>query len=181
MADDRFTSDRSDAGSSRRRALRASNGRTEAAANVANAPVSDAREDGEARRRVESPRNEHSPAALARQLLTDAGLLFRKEIALAASEVSRSIDRTKTGAIAMASAGAVLYAGFLFLLGAAAFALAMVLPLWSAALIVGAATTVVGVILLKAGQSRVSANSFAPDRTIDALRKDSAAMRRQTS
>jgi hypothetical protein len=126
-----------------------------------------------------SRRREHSPAALLRQLLGDAALLFRKEIALAASEVSQSIDSAKTGAISMVSGGAVLYAGFLFLLGAAAFALALVVPTWAAWLIVGAATALVGTIMVRAGKSRVSADSFAPHRAVDALRKDSAAIRRQ--
>ena len=124
-------------------------------------------------------RREHSPAALLRQLLGDAALLFRKEIALAASEVSQSIDSAKTGAISMISGGAVLYAGLLFLLGAATFALALVVPTWAAWLIVGAATALMGTIMVRTGKSRVSANSFAPHRAVDALRKDSAAIRRQ--
>jgi hypothetical protein len=124
-------------------------------------------------------RLDHSPAALLRQLVGETALLFRKEIALAASEVGQSIESAKAGAISLASGGAVLYAGVLFLLGAAAFALALVVPMWAGWLIVGAVTTIVGFMMVQAGKRRVSANSFAPTRTVDALRKDSDAIRRQ--
>jgi len=122
-----------------------------------------------------------STATLLRQLGGDAARLFRKEIALAASEVTESFDRAKTGAISLVSAGAVLYAGVLFLLGGATLALALIVPTWAAWLIVGAATTVVGSMMVQTGKRRLSASSFAPSRTADALRKDSAAIRRQVS
>lgn len=182
MADDTFTNDLENRSEPHRVPPGANGGSAQFAANSANDRASfDAPGLGDAERNSRSRRSEHSPAALLRQLVNEAALLFRKEIALAASEVSQSIDRAKTGAISMVSGGAVLYAGLLFLLGAAALALAMVVPAWAAWLIVGAATTVVGMILVTTGKNRVSANSFTPDRTVDALRKDSVAIRRQMS
>ena len=87
--------------------------------------------------------------------------------------MSQSIDSAKTGAVSLVSGGAVLYAGVLFLLGAAAFALALVVPFWAGWLIVGAATTIVGFIMVQTGKRRFSENGFAPNRAVDALRKDS--------
>jgi len=120
-----------------------------------------------------------SAADLLRQLLGDVTVLLRKELALAGSEISRSVDDAKRGAMSMATGGAVLYAGVLFLLGAVTFWLATKMPAWGAALIVGAIVTIIGFIMLQAGKKRVSASNFTPERTVDSLRKDKDAVRRQ--
>jgi hypothetical protein len=116
---------------------------------------------------------------LLRQLVGDVTVLFRKELALAAAEVGQSVDEAKKGATSLITGGAVLYAGLLFLLGAAAVWIATVLPAWAGPLIVGAATTIVGLIMVLTGKRKVSARSFAPNRAVDSLRKDRNAIRRQ--
>ena len=116
---------------------------------------------------------------LFRQLVGDVAFLFRKELALAAAEVGQSVDEAKKGATSMVTGGAVLYAGLLFLLAAVALWIATMLPAWVAVLIVGAATTIVGLIMVATGKRKVRARSFAPNRTVDSLRKDTHAIRRQ--
>jgi hypothetical protein len=116
---------------------------------------------------------------LLRQLVGDVAVLFRKELALAAAEVGQSVDEAKKGATSMVTGGAVLYAGLLFLLAAVALWLATMLPGWAAALIVGGATAIVGLIMVLTGKRKVRARSFAPNRAVDALRKDKNAIRRQ--
>jgi hypothetical protein len=130
---------------------------------------------------LDAPPDDRSRSAtdLLRQLLSDVTVLLRKELALAGAEVSRSVDQAKHGAISMATGGAVLYAGVLFLLGAVTFWLATRMPAWTAALIVGGIVTIVGFIMLQGGKKRVAANSFTPERTVDSLRKDKDALRRQ--
>ena len=49
-----------------------------------------------------------SATDLLRQLLGDVTVLFRKELALAASEVSHSVDEAKHGVQTMITGGAVL-------------------------------------------------------------------------
>jgi Putative Actinobacterial Holin-X, holin superfamily III len=120
-----------------------------------------------------------SPGELLRQLLGEVTVLFRKELALAASEVSRSVNEAKHGAMGMATGGAVLYAGILFLLGAVTLWLATMMQTWAAALIVGAVVTIVGFIMVQAGKKQMSASDFTPDRTVESLRKDKAAVQRQ--
>lgn len=124
-------------------------------------------------------RSSRSAADLLRQLLGDVAVLFRKELALAASEVGQSVDEAKKGATSMVTGGAVLYAGVLFLLAAIALWLATILPMWAGFVIVGAATTIVGLIMVLTGKKKVAARSFAPRRTADSLRKDKDAIRRQ--
>jgi hypothetical protein len=130
---------------------------------------------------VLDPSRGRSAADLLKQLLGDVTLLFRKELALAASEVSQSVDAAKTGAVSMATGGAVLYAGILFLLGALTLWLATMMASWLAALIVGGVVTVIGLIMVMTGKKRVSASNFKPERTMDSLRKDKNAVERQMS
>lgn len=122
-----------------------------------------------------------SAADLLRQLLGDVTVLLRKELALAGSEISQSVDQAKRGAMSVATGGAVLYAGVLYLLAAVTFWLATKMPAWTAALIVGAIVTVIGAIMLQAGKKHVAASSLTPERTVDSLRKDKDAVRRQMS
>jgi hypothetical protein len=136
---------------------------------------------GSDERRQESGRipSGRSAKDLLRQLVDDVAMLLRKELALAAAEVGQSVDEAKKGATSMVTGGAVLYAGLLFLLAAVALWIATMLPAWMAVLIVGAATTLVGLIMVLTGKRKVRARSFAPNRTVDSLRKDKHAIRRQ--
>jgi uncharacterized membrane protein YqjE len=129
--------------------------------------------------RMQPDERSRSAADLLRQLLADVTVLLRKELALAGAEISHSVDTAKQGAVSMATGGAVLYAGALFLLGAVTLWLATKMPAWTAALIVGAIVTIIGLIMLTAGKKRISASSFTPERTVDSLRKDKDALRRQ--
>jgi uncharacterized membrane protein YqjE len=120
-----------------------------------------------------------SAGDLLRQLLGDVTILFRKELALAASEVSQSVDQAKHGVQGMITGGAVLYAGLLFLLAALTLWLMTMMTAWMAALIVGAGVTLIGILMLAAGKKRMSATSLAPERTLASLRKDKHAVERQ--
>lgn len=120
-----------------------------------------------------------SAGDLLRQLLGEVTVLLRKELALAASEVSQSVDEAKSGATRMATGGAVLYAGLLFLLAAATLWLSTRMELWQSALIVGAVVTIIGFIMLQTGKRHMSAKSFTPERTVRSLRKGKYAVERQ--
>lgn len=122
-----------------------------------------------------------SAGDLLRQLLGDMTVLLRKELALAAAEVTQSVDEAKHGAQSMITGGAVLYAGVLFLLGALTLGLATMMDAWLAALIVGAMVTIVGIVMVSAGKKHVSAASLTPERTMASLRKDKHVVERQVS
>ena len=86
----------------------------------------------------------------------------------------------KTAAGSMLSGGAILHAGIIFLLAAVVIGLAQVMALWLAALIVGGAVTLIGIIMVQAGKKKLEPASFKPERTVDSLRKDKDALRRHT-
>lgn len=124
---------------------------------------------------------EASPMTLVRRLFGETTVLLRKEIALAASEISHAVQDVRQGAVSVAGGGAVLYAGILFLLGAATLGLAEVVAPWLAALIVGGVVTLIGAVMLASGRKKLQPGHFAPRRAVESVRKDREMVRRQTS
>jgi hypothetical protein len=115
---------------------------------------------------------------LLRRLVDDVATLVRKELALATSEISHAVDDAKQGAISMVTGGAVLYLGIVFLLAAVMLALALFMPGWAAALIVGGVVTLIGVVMVMGGKKKMEPSM---KRTGESLRKDRDMIERQTS
>lgn len=114
---------------------------------------------------------------LIRHLIDDLALLFRKELALAGSEVSHSLSDTKKGVSSLISGVVVLNSGYLFLLAAATLGLGQIMELWLAALIVGVVVTVIGLIMVSAGKKKLEPSNLKPTRTMDGLEKDKETVR----
>lgn len=127
----------------------------------------------------QNAREQQSAVGLLRRLLNEFSILFRKEIALAKAEASEALSQAKTGAISMASGGAVLFGGFLVLLAAAVLGLAHVVADWLAALIVGGIVTVVGYVMIQSGKSKLGPEALKLDRTQQALREDKEMVERR--
>jgi fatty acid desaturase len=119
-------------------------------------------------------RQTESIKSLLRRLADNTTTLFSKEIAVARSEFTHAIDEAKRGAASLATGGAVLLAGFLFLLGAGAIALANVMPPWLAYLLVGAVVAVIGLIMVGAGRKKMQPSSAKMARTRESLQRDKA-------
>lgn len=118
-----------------------------------------------------------SVPGLLKDLANDITSLFTKEVALAKSEINHSIGETKAAVISMISGGAVLYAGFLFLLLSAFIGLSNFIDPWMAALAVGGVVVVVGFIMLSTGKKKMESAAFKPEHTINSLRKDREVVR----
>jgi hypothetical protein len=108
-------------------------------------------------------------------LWREMSTLLRDEAELAKAEISEKMTQVQTAATELAAGVAVLYAGFLLLLAAAAAGLAQLLgdqgP-WLGPLIVGLVVAIAGALLLARGRNQIKAGNLAPERTMDALRKD---------
>ena len=102
--------------------------------------------------------------------------LVHQEAELAKAEISEKVSRVTTGAGEIAAGGAILFAGFIVLLFAAVGALELLLPtehaIWLAPLIVGLIVMIIGYIVFARGRKQMSAESLAPQRTIDSLQQD---------
>lgn len=118
---------------------------------------------------------------LVRHLIDDLALLFRKELALAGSEVSQSLDDTKKGVSSLISGVVVLNSGYLFLLAAATLGLGQIMELWLAALIVGGVVTILGLIMVTAGKKKLEPSSLKPTHTMDSVHKDKETAKGHTS
>ena len=93
--------------------------------------------------------------------------LVRQELALFKAELQEKLGRAGIGAALVGAGALIAYSGWLFLLLAAVFALALVLPAWAAALIVG--------VLVLGHRRRARARRQEPDaRRRDGARADDA-------
>lgn len=119
----------------------------------------------------------HRVYDLVKHLIDDLALLIRKELALAGSEVAQSVNDTKKGIAGMISGAVVLNSGYLFLLAAVALGLAEVVEAWLAALIVGGAATILGLILVQAGKKKMEPSNLKPDRAMNEMQKDKEAIK----
>jgi hypothetical protein len=112
-----------------------------------------------------------------RDLVADLGsniaTLFRKEIQLVRAETSEKIGQAG-GALASIGAGALLaLAALLVLLQALVVAIAEAgVPPAVAALIVGAVVAVIAYALVHKGLRDLKASNLAPQRTVEALKRD---------
>jgi hypothetical protein len=129
--------------------------------------------DFERRRRdTHAGRDDAHVFGLVRHLIDQVTTLFEKELALFKAETTQAIRDTRNGVGAIATGGAVVFAGFLFLLVAATLGLGQVVELWLSALIVGGVVVAIGAMMLASGKRKLDARAFRPDYTAAALRKD---------
>lgn len=127
-----------------------------------------------------APLEQESAASLVSRLVSDATALVRNELALAKAEVSETAASMKAGITALAIAAAVLLAGLLALLAAVVLALAQIVEPWIAALIVGGALALVGVLLVQGAKKKLEPSELELDRTQRSLQKDAAVVARRT-
>lgn len=128
-----------------------------------------------------TPENERSAVGLIRQLAHEVPALLTKELALAKAEIRQTLETAKAGATAIGMGAVVMLAGLIIVLLAAVYALAMVMPPWLAALIVGVVAMVVGFIMVQSGKKQFEASSLTPERTVNSLQKDKDAIQRKVS
>mgnify|MGYP006295318969 CR=1 FL=1 len=114
-----------------------------------------------------------STAELIGRLLDSLPALFRKEVALARSEIDAQA-RGAVQALGLVAGGAVLAMVALNVLAAAlveAIAEAGIEPGW-AALVVGGGVALIALLLFMRGANDLKRTRFKPDRTIESVRSD---------
>ena len=118
-------------------------------------------------------RSDEPLGEVARDLTRDLSLLVRQEVQLAKAEMAEKgrIAAPGVGMIGGATVTALLAGGALT--AAAILALAIFLPEWLAALIVGAVLAVAAYVLVKQGKERVAeAGAPIPEQTIETVKED---------
>lgn len=124
---------------------------------------------------------EASAGELIRSLLADIRLLARREAELATLELKDKGSRLGIAGGILAGSGVVAVFAFGTLIAAAVLGLAIVLPAWTAALIVGVVLVIVAAVLFQVGRARMRSVGFpAPTDAIQAAKEDVAWVRRET-
>jgi uncharacterized membrane protein YqjE len=116
--------------------------------------------------------DQRSLGELLSELTTDLSTLLRQEIELARVETMEKVSQALRSVISMVAGGLIAYTGVIGLVIAAIVGLAELMPLWLAALIVGALLVIVGVVLIQSGRSTLSQMSVVPEKTVESIRED---------
>ena len=125
-------------------------------------------------------RPERSLGELLREVSSDLGALFRKEIELAKVEMSEKAAGVGKNVGSLAVGGAVLFAGALALLAAVVNLVGWViaeitspeLAVWLAPLLVGLALALAGYGMVKKALTALRTESLAPEQTTQSLQEN---------
>lgn len=122
-----------------------------------------------------------STAELLRQLSEQTRTLVREEIRLARIELGEKGRSAGLGAGLLGGAGVVAMYGAAAVIAAVVAALALVMPVWAAALIVGAVLLATAGVLALTGRDRVrQAMPPMPDGAVEDVKKDVEVVRERT-
>ncbi|MEU7695351.1 phage holin family protein [Microbispora hainanensis] len=114
-----------------------------------------------------------STGELVRRLSEDVSRLIRDELRLARLEMTRKGKRAGMGAGLLGAAGLIAFYGGGALVATAILALALVLPAWASALVIGAALLALAGLLALVGKEQVSrATPPTPDEAMRSLKAD---------
>ena len=123
--------------------------------------------------------DERPLTGLLTDLVRDVTDLVRKEIALAKAEVSESASKLGTGLIELAAGALLTFAGLLVLLNALVLKLSQYMDAALAALLVGGAVALLGIVLLLRGKSNLDPESLALPKTTASLQRDAEMVKEQ--
>jgi hypothetical protein len=123
-----------------------------------------------------------SVGELVSQLSEQVSRLVRDELRMAQLEVRQKGKRLGIGAGAFGAAGILAFLGAAALISCAILALALVIPAWSAALIVAAILVVASAILALTGKKKVAAGAPPiPTGTAESVKQDAAVLKEHLS
>jgi uncharacterized membrane protein YqjE len=121
---------------------------------------------------------EPTVGALVHDLTQQVPELIRSEIRLAQAELTAKGKRVGTGVGAFGAAGLVALYGVATLIACAVIALALVIPAWASALIVGVVLLLIAGALALFGKKKVDAGTpLKPERAMSGVHEDIATMK----
>jgi Putative Actinobacterial Holin-X, holin superfamily III len=124
---------------------------------------------------VSPPPADASAGELVKAMSADLSRLVRNEMQLAQTELSAKAKTAGVGVGAFGAAGVLALFGLGVLLAAAVLGLALVLPAWLAALIVGVVVLAIAGIAALIGKKKVEeAGPAVPERTVASVKEDVA-------
>ena len=127
-----------------------------------------------------TPERERSLKEVVQDIIGNVQDIVHSEIRLAKAEITDQAAKARR-AISFMGAGALagLYSVALVLV-ACVLALAIILPVWLAALIMGVVTGIAAAVFLRIGATRLRNVNTIPKRTINSVRENAAWVRERT-
>lgn len=127
-----------------------------------------------------APKDERSLGELLAELSHETGVLVRKEVELATTEMTAKARTAGTHVAVIATGGALAHAALLVLLAAVVIGLTQLgLTAWLAAGIVAIVVAVVGFVLIQMGVTRLRDTRMLPVHTVQSLKEDAKWTTRQ--
>jgi len=122
----------------------------------------------------DKPMAEPTPSipGLWHQLTAQLATLLRQELALARTELYQSALQVLSSVGTVLVGILFLYVALLLLLVAAVVGLALLVPLWLAALLLGGSALAIGLLLVLSGRRQLKKAHLAPSHLPHSLRKD---------
>jgi len=131
---------------------------------------------------MQTGRDERSLGELFGDLSRETSTLVRQEVALARTELTQKATQAGKDVGFLAVGGAVAYAGLLAVIAAVILLLVAIgLPAWLSALIVGAVVAGAGYALVRRGLTALKHEDLAPRQTLDTLKGDIDILKRDKS
>lgn len=118
-----------------------------------------------------------SLAQLLRDLSRDSTHLMRQEVQLFRVETEQKLTTAQRHAMVLGAGGMIAYLGLLSLTAATIMLLALAVPAWLSALLVGVALCALGAIALVVGKNRLASEELAPKETIRSVKQDARTLR----
>ena len=126
-------------------------------------------------------KEEPSLGDLFSELATETSALVRQEVALAQVEMTQKAPVIGKNVGILVVGGAIGYAALLAILAAAIIGLALFVPPWAAALIVGAIVGIVAFALISSALKSLKQTSLTPQQTVETLKEDAQWLKHQVN
>lgn len=134
------------------------------------------------RRSSNGEAREPSTRSLVSNALTDAKSVVRAEVKLAALEIREDAKRIGVAVPIGAASGLLGTLGLVFAMWGVMLALALVMPAWGAALIVGGGAILTAVVLLAIVRKKIAEwKAFVPERALEMLAENRQWMQEKLS
>jgi xanthine/uracil permease len=122
---------------------------------------------------------EQSLSELFQDLTREIRTLANENIELAKVEAMGKLRAAQKGITYAAAGGALIYAGLLGIMAAVVFLLALALPMWVSALIVGVVVAIAGGVMVKSGINEIRRATTPPKTTVETVKEESRWMKQE--
>jgi len=115
------------------------------------------------------------------ELATETGTLIRQEVTLAQAEITHKATKAGKNIAFLAVGGAVSYVGVLAITAAIILLLALVMPAWLSALIVGLVIAAGGYFLIASALNELRKTDPVPRETVQTIKEDARWLKKEVT